>query len=130
MLSLVVGPRLLTEVRRLLEVGLEGVDLPAELGDLLAELHGVRLGLLDVRREALHGGLAVRDGLLLEVHGVLAELRVRGESHLFLVLLLLALGVHLLHHLDNFLDGRDALLKLVSICKWHKCQERDEDHLR
>merc|ERR1719313_2221358 len=83
----------LAHLRGGLLVALVDGDVLVELGDLLRERRSVRLGLLD-RALLLHGG-------------VVAELLVRSELHLLLVLLLLSLLGHALKELDHFLDRRN-----------------------
>ena len=76
-------------------------DVLVVRGDLLAETRGGRHVLLDVRLEGLDRLLGLRDGALLLRGGALAELLVGGELHHLGLLLLLTLGHHALHELND-----------------------------
>merc|ERR1719321_2580786 len=89
-------------------------DVLVETRDVLREDRRVRLRLLDGGLELLNLGVAVSDGLRLLLRSALAELAVRRELHLLVLLGLLPLGHHVLHELDHFLDRRSAGAQFIS----------------
>merc|ERR1719182_467484 len=93
----------LAHLSRRLLVALPHGDVLVKAGDLLRERRGIRLSLLDRGRELLHLRVRLLDRALLLHRGVVAELLVRSELHLLLVLLLLALLRHTLKELDDLL---------------------------
>merc|ERR1719236_172170 len=94
----------LANLSRRLLVALPDGDVLVQAGDLLRERRGIRLRLLDSSRQLLHLGVRLLDRTLLLHRRVIAELLVRGELHLLLVLLLLALLGHALQEPNDLLD--------------------------
>merc|ERR550514_2227642 len=115
----------LTNLRGRLLVALVDRDVLVQLGDLLRKRRSVRLGLLDRSHELLHLCRRLLDGTLLLHGGVVAELLVRSELHLLLVLLLLSLLGHALKELDHFLDRRN-----LQLSRRDKTKKRENLHGR
>merc|ERR1719263_2372139 len=99
----------LANLSRRLLVALPNGDVLVQAGDLLRERRGIRLSLLDGSRQLLHLGVRLLNRTLLLDRRVIAELLVRSELHLLLVLLLLALLGHALQELDHLLDRSNLL---------------------
>ena len=91
----------MTDLRGRLLVALVDRDVLVQLGNLLRQRGSIRLGLLDRSDELLHLRRRLLDRTLLLNRGVIAELLVRSELHLLLVLLLLSLLGHALEELDD-----------------------------
>mmetsp|Transcript_92272 Transcript_92272/g.266310 ORF Transcript_92272/g.266310 Transcript_92272/m.266310 type:complete len:462 (+) Transcript_92272:768-2153(+) len=82
-------------------------DVRIVLRDLLRQLRRIRGVLLNICLQNLDGLLGLLDRALLVHSRVVAELLVRRKLHLLLMLLLLALGHHVLQQLDHLLHRRD-----------------------
>merc|ERR1719506_3651968 len=108
----VVGVLHLANLRGRLLVALVDRDVLVQLGNLLRQRGSVRLGLLDRSDELLHLRRRLLDRTLLLSRGVIAELLVRSELHLLLVLLLLSLLGHALEELDHLLNRSHLLVQI------------------
>merc|ERR1719426_358045 len=121
----VVGVLHLANLRGRLLVALIDRDVLIQLGNLLRQRGSVRLGLLDRSDELLHLRRRLLDGTLLLNRGVIAELLVRSELHLLLMLLLLSLLGHALEELDDLLHGSHLLVRLNGRSQ---CEQNSKHH--
>jgi hypothetical protein len=105
-----------------LQIALPNGDVLVELGNLLCEGRCIGLGFLDRRSELLDEAVCLLDRTLLFDRCVVAELLVRRELHLLLLLLLLALLEHPLEQLDDLLDrGNCCSTDQQQECDTHLC---------
>mmetsp|Transcript_112516 Transcript_112516/g.206491 ORF Transcript_112516/g.206491 Transcript_112516/m.206491 type:complete len:247 (-) Transcript_112516:53-793(-) len=94
----------LTNLRGCCNVALPDRDVLVKVSNFLGEFISGRLGLGNIGLQDCYLLCGLLDGSSLCSAGVVAPLLVGRELHLLCVLLLLALGQHAIHEINDFLD--------------------------